>query len=120
MTAPAPLTPASEPADSAALTDEELAEMEAQDAWLRDEGNWWKCADCEWCSECKRLSACAIHDDSDNVFRLIADLRAARAEVAFQAHLADHGCHRTTGFAYCDEAVGLFETIPADHRGVLS
>ena len=55
--------------------------MKSLDAWLRDDNNWWKCAGCEWCSECKRLAACDEHDDSDFVPRLIADLRASRAEV---------------------------------------
>jgi hypothetical protein len=45
---------------------------------------------------------------------------AIKADAAFEQHLREHGCAEQTGFAYCDEARGLFEAIPAYYRGVLT
>ncbi len=53
-------------------------------------------------------------DAAHAVFETVAMLMGERLRQAFSAHLDEHGCgrHGGPGFAYCDEAVRLFELMP--------
>jgi hypothetical protein len=52
-------------------------------------------------------------------FEVVAALLAEPLRQAFKRHLDEHGCAEIRGFAYCPEAMRLFDLLPDGDRVVI-